>query len=107
MCCFEMQIQLLLNKDEPVFSNIVDHANGMVSVANYSLNKETKKPPKLDLYQPVYDADRLHALLARAVQEYNKTEPVLKVALYRVRSVVMRQLQAFVLSQLIRLCVSP
>lgn len=84
-----MQIQLLLSKDEPVFSNIVDHANGMVSVANCLLNKEAKKSPKLDLYQPVYDVDKLHALLTRSVQEHNKTEPVLKVALYRVRFIIM------------------
>jgi len=58
-----------------------------VSVANgaSSISSSDRDTLVIDGYRPIYDTEQLSALLARAMQEYNKVEPVLQMALYRVR----------------------
>jgi hypothetical protein len=91
------QIQLLISKEKPIFSNLVEHNSGLVTVAGCqspagnSLSGSqpagsslSGSEPKTDMYRPVYDVSRLRSMLTHAVNEYNKTDPIINVALYEV-----------------------
>ena len=76
---------------KPIFSNLMEQDSGYVtagnllgnsSSANSSLSEEDLKT---DLYRPEYNALQVKQLMEHAVEEYNKAQPRVKLALYRVR----------------------
>ncbi len=84
------QIELLSREEKPVFSNLVEQDSGLVTAGNSLGNPPAggRVPGKgvfqTDLFQPVYDIRSIQTLLERAVEEYNKTHPRIKLAPYKV-----------------------
>ena len=58
----------------------------MVTAGNVVGNLKNVDPNEVrtDMMRPVYDIVKLRTLLERGVEEYNKTHPRIKLALYRV-----------------------
>ena len=84
------QIQLLCNPDKPIFSNLVEQDSGLVTAGNQLGNGTghfSDEELKTDLFRPMYDIQHVRHLLMHGVEEYNKTHPHIKLALYRVRMV--------------------
>ena len=73
--------------DKPVFSNMVEHISGLVTAGNimgYNDPNLTEADLRTDLYRPVNNINKLRSLLLQALFEYNKENPKIKIALYRV-----------------------
>ena len=56
-------------------------AGQVVQTANSNMSEEDLKT---DLYKPQYNISGLRRLVDHGVEEYNKTQPRIKLALYRV-----------------------
>ncbi|XP_023931015.1 dynein beta chain, ciliary-like [Lingula anatina] len=80
----EDQIQLLLKKKKPLFSNLIEQDSGMVTAGNIIQRSDvTPEQSKTDMYVSSTDEKRLKYLLERGVEEYNKAYPRIKLPLYR------------------------
>ena len=80
-----LQINLLSNRVKPVFSNLIEQDSGMVTAGNLLGNQGNRSmDDNTDLYNPVYNVPDVKVLLEHGVEEYNKTHPRIKLALYRV-----------------------
>ena len=73
---------------KPVFSNLIELDSGYVTAGVLTQGATNTKLSdddlKTDLYRPQYDAAHVKQLMEHAVEEYNKSQPRIKVALYRV-----------------------
>ncbi|CAH1797693.1 unnamed protein product [Owenia fusiformis] len=83
----EDQIQLLIQSEQPLFSNLVEQDGGFVTAGNNVGNKGFKDVSEAetdtDVYMPHTDVEYVKALLQDGLDEYNKTHPRIKLALYR------------------------
>ena len=73
---------------KPIFSNLIEQDSGYVtagnliqSVSNTSLSEEDLKT---DLYRPQRNNVMIRNLVEHAVDEYNKSQPRIQLAMYRV-----------------------
>ena len=81
----KFQIHLLSNRVKPIFSNLIEQDSGMVTAGNVLGNQGNgSREEKTDLYKRVYNVAEVKTLMEHGVEEYNKTHPRIKLALYRV-----------------------
>ena len=80
---------MLSSKDKPIFSNLVEQDSGLVTAGNVLTHSSNATEEKTDLYKPVYSTSDVKALMEHGVEEYNKTHPRIKLALYRVSCHIM------------------
>ena len=81
------QIQLLAQSRKPVFSSLTEQDSGLVTAGNAPGNAShsvSEDDRKTDLYRAVYDERSVAGLMERGIEEYNKGNPRIKLALYRV-----------------------
>jgi hypothetical protein len=63
----------------------VEQDSGLVTAGNVQTNQSNNvTEEKTDLFKPVYSVSDVKALMEHGVEEYNKTHPRIKLALYRV-----------------------
>lgn len=83
------QVELLSNPNKPIFSNLVELDSGLVIAGNMvATSNGTSNSVDLedwtDLYRPSYNVGQLRTMLEHSIEEYNKTFPRIRLALYRV-----------------------
>ncbi|KAK2150977.1 hypothetical protein LSH36_380g01074 [Paralvinella palmiformis] len=67
-----------------IFSNLIEQDSGMVTAGNLLGSQGNRSmDDNSDLYNPVYNVPDVKVLLEHGVEEYNKTHPRIKLALYR------------------------
>ena len=78
----------MTSTQKPVFSNLIELDSGYVTAGilhqSSSNTKLSDEELKTDLFRAQYRADSVKQLLEHAVDEYNKSQPRIKLALYRV-----------------------
>lgn len=71
-----------------MFSSLVEQDSGLVTTGNLfetaSNAKISEEDLKTDFYKAEYNLNHVRALLEHGVEEYNKSQPRIKLALYRV-----------------------
>ncbi len=86
---FNLQLQLAIDPDQPLFSNLVQQDSGIVTAGGYrsaSTGSSTAGDQDItDQYESCNNVSHVRALLQDAVEEYNKGQPKIRISLYRVR----------------------
>ena len=74
-------------REKPVFSNLVEQDSGLVTAGNTFPNASsnaTEDDVATDLYRPEYNVEKVRTLMAHGIEEYNKANPTIRLALYTV-----------------------
>uniref|UniRef100_A0A8C5WK28 Dynein heavy chain n=1 Tax=Leptobrachium leishanense TaxID=445787 RepID=A0A8C5WK28_9ANUR len=85
----EEELQIILNAQQPMFSNIVEDDGGVITtIAKQQdmilLRKSDKTSPNvLDGYQESLNLSHMEKLLVEALQEYNKVNPRMNITFYK------------------------
>nr|XP_006816782.1 PREDICTED: dynein heavy chain 17, axonemal-like [Saccoglossus kowalevskii] len=79
----EEMLQVVVNPSQPLFSNLVEQDSGIVMAGRPSTGNSVAEDDKTDQYRPVWVESKLRYLVEHALEEYNKTHPRIKLALYR------------------------
>lgn len=81
---------MLSNKEKPIFNNLVEQDSGLVTAGNFMGNNNNLSEEECltDLYKASFGVTKTKALLEHGVEEYNKSYPRIKLALYRVRKLI-------------------
>ena len=66
---------------------MIEQDSGIVTVANDAGNSQKNTSEvQTNLVKPIHDVAKVRSLVERAVEEYNKTHPRIKLSLYRVNA---------------------
>ena len=74
-------------REKPVFSNLVEQDSGLVTAGNTFPNASSNSSEDdvaTDLYRPEYNVEKVRTLMAHGIEEYNKANPTIRLALYTV-----------------------
>ena len=85
-CNTSTQIDILSQKEKPIYCNLIEQDSGIVTAGNILGNQKNVDPNEIqtNMMKPVHDVVKVRSLVERAVEEYNKTHPRIKLTLYRV-----------------------
>lgn len=88
-----LQLHLVIDSSQPLFSNLVQQDSGIVTAGGYkgavtSTSSTIGEEDPTDQYQPCDGVDRVRALVKDALDEYNKGQPKIKLSLYKVMTAI-------------------
>ena len=75
----------------PLFSNLIEQDSGVVTAGMIDTRHSSnisEEDSKTDLYKAVFKLESAQDLMTKGVEEYNKIHPRIKMALYKVRTVL-------------------
>ena len=78
-------------QEKPVFSNLVEQDSGLVTAGNAFTNvtnSSSEDDGATDLYRPEYNVNKVRTLMAHGIEEYNKANPTIRLALYTVSALL-------------------